>query len=83
MKFLPTADSSLFGWEDLFILIVTALLAAVGVFVWAIYFKKKRRHKKGRRRRYSYATTINPDVVRTNGTPSAPERQNAPGEPKS
>jgi membrane protein DedA with SNARE-associated domain len=83
MKFLPSAaDTSVYGWLVLLIMLLAAVVPAIGVFIWARYFKKKHRHKKSRRRRRDYSTT-NPEVARFSEATPAPGRQPAPGEPKS
>lgn len=78
MKLLPSiASPDLYGWIVLLILLVTAVLSALVVYICSVLFPKKRR----RRRRSSSAA--NPEVGRTNGAPSAMDRENAPGQPRS
>ena len=82
MKLLPTIENpDLYGWIVLLILLATAILSALAVYVWSIFFPKKRRHKS-RRRRGGYSPA-NPAIARTNGASSAMDPHNAPGEPKS
>lgn len=81
MNILPSIeDPNLYGWVVLAIVFATALLSAIGVFVWAAFFRKKPRHKI--RQRHS-DSTASPAVDRNNGGPSAVIRENAPGEPNS
>jgi hypothetical protein len=81
MKLLPSIESpDLYGWIVLLIMLAAAVLSALAVYVWSVLFPKKRRHKSRRRRGYS---PPNPEVARTNGAPSALDREHAPGEPRS
>jgi uncharacterized membrane protein len=81
MKFLPSIDNpNLYGWIVLLIMLAAAVLAAIVVYVGSLLFGKKRRHKSRRRRGYS---PPGQEVARTNGAPSALNRENAQGEPRS
>lgn len=82
MKFLPsTADASLFDWVDLLILVLAAVLPAIGVFIWAVFFRKKRRPHNRRRRRRPITSGL--EISPANGAGSSFDRENVSGERKS
>lgn len=78
MKLLPSIEQpDLYGWIVLLIMLATAVLAAIAVYIWSVLFPRKRRR---RRRGYSHDS---PAMARANGAQSAVNRENAPGEPRS
>lgn len=81
MKFLPSADSSAYGWVILLVTVAAALLPAVAIFTWFTYFRKTG-HRKSRRRRRGQSAA-NPATTRANGTPQDYDPENMPGESKS
>jgi hypothetical protein len=61
--------------------LAAALLPAAGVFIWALFFKKRGVHRV-RRRRHVYRSG-NPPDARTNGATPILDREKAAGEPRS
>ncbi|HUA64654.1 MAG TPA: hypothetical protein VME24_02330 [Alphaproteobacteria bacterium] len=83
MKFLPIAASSiLHGWQVLLITLTVALVPGVGVFIWAVFFRKRGVRRVRRRRRRPVDRAANPAIARTNVAPPI-SREQITGEPRS
>jgi hypothetical protein len=82
MNYLPSAaDSSLYGWKVLLILLAAALLPAAGILIWTLSFQKRGRRKSRRRRRGN--SSASPAIAQTNGATSGIDRENTTGQLKS
>lgn len=81
--FTSTADTTQYEVHIALLFGGAILLPAICVLIWALFFKKKRRHKRKHRRHSSKNRRMNPTLAETGGLPPVRKSENVPEQSKS